>query len=91
LPTPRPCGLPILLRYDNPRILDEDGLRAAHVALQDAEIVNDDFTALAGGLGPGDFVYFDPPYVPVSKTANYGAIGRPAIDSCRRSRSQNKI
>jgi DNA adenine methylase len=58
-------------RYDNPRILDEDGLRAAHLALQHAEIVNDDFAALAGGLGPGDFVYFDPPYVPASKTANF--------------------
>lgn len=60
-------------RYDNPRILDEDLLRAAHVALQRAEIVNEDFESVLKGLGPADFVYFDPPYMPVSKTANFTA------------------
>lgn len=60
-------------RYDKPRILDEELLRAAHRAFQKAEIVNEDFEAVLKGLGPADFVYFDPPYMPVSKTANFTA------------------
>lgn len=58
-------------RYEKPRILDEDLLRAANQALAAAEIVHDDFEAVLHGLGAEDFVYFDPPYVPVSKTANF--------------------
>lgn len=60
-------------RYDNPRILDEEGLLAAGEALACAEIVEGDYTDVTKKLGPGDVVYFDPPYAPVSKTANFTA------------------
>ncbi len=60
-------------RYEKPRILDEEALRAAHRALQHAEIVNEDFETVLEGLGAEDFVYFDPPYIPVSKTASFTA------------------
>lgn len=60
-------------RYAKPKILDEAVLRAAHRALSRAEVVNADFEKVLGGLGPEDFVYFDPPYMPVSKTANFTA------------------
>lgn len=58
-------------RYKNPRILDETRLLAAAAALQGVEIAVEDFGAACAKAKPGDFVYFDPPYVPVSKTASF--------------------
>ncbi len=58
-------------RYTNPRIVDAEGLRAASAALARAEVLTADFADVTRSLGPGDFVYFDPPYVPVSKTASF--------------------
>jgi len=60
-------------RYDKPKILDVDGLRAAHEALEGVHIVLDDYRKVTKDLREGDFAYFDPPYVPVSKTANFTA------------------
>lgn len=56
--------------YESPRIVDERNLRACSRALQGVEIVHCDFEDLRPGQ-EGDFFYFDPPYVPVSKTANF--------------------
>lgn len=57
--------------YKNPQILNEDLLRAASKALQNTIIEVKDFRE-ASKLGrKGDFFYFDPPYDPVSKTANF--------------------
>ena len=58
-------------RYKNPNICDVDGLRAASRALQLAEIAVADFDDACTGVGPGDLVYLDPPYVPLSRTANF--------------------
>ncbi len=63
-------------RYTNPRILDADGLRAASVALARAEVKTVDFAEVARTLGPGDFAYLDPPYVPLSKSASFTAYAR---------------
>ena len=60
-------------RYKNPRILDVDGLRAASAALRGVEIVQKDFAEVTRKLGKNDFVYLDPPYAPVSKTAAFTA------------------
>jgi DNA adenine methylase len=53
--------------YKNPRIYDEKNLRACSWALQGVEIEHGDFESRAAKVGRGDFVYFDPPYVPVKK------------------------
>ena len=58
-------------RYSNPRILDADALRRASGALQGAQIVCDGFESLLEDARPGDFIYFDPPYEPVSNTASF--------------------
>jgi DNA adenine methylase len=61
-------------QYANPTICDEENLRACARVLERASIVCADFekTVLgATGAERGDFVYFDPPYVPVSETANF--------------------
>ncbi len=63
-------------RYHNPRILDEPRLRAASAALQGVELAVADFEDVLGRAGAGDFVYFDPPYHPLSATANFTAYSR---------------
>lgn len=59
-------------RYTNPTICDEDSLRAASLALQGAEIVLGDYKdVLRQHAGPGDFVYLDPPYLPISVYSDF--------------------
>jgi DNA adenine methylase len=58
-------------RYDRPNICDTDAIRTASVALQGAEIHHEGFESVLERAEPGDVVYFDPPYVPASKTANF--------------------
>jgi DNA adenine methylase len=60
-------------RYENPRICDADNLRLVARALENVEISVDDFAASARRARPGDAVYFDPPYLPVSKTASFAS------------------
>jgi DNA adenine methylase len=69
-------------RYKNPTILDRPNLEAVSRALQSTEITHGDFEAVAASAGPEDFVYFDPPFHPLSETASFtayteGAFGRP--------------
>ena len=58
-------------RYQNPTICDEDNLRAASGALQGVELTVADFAEAPQEAGEGDFVYFDPPYVPLTGTAYF--------------------
>jgi DNA adenine methylase len=58
-------------RYKNPTICDHKALTLCHQALQDAELGCHPFREIANHVNPGDFVYFDPPYAPMSKTANF--------------------
>lgn len=58
-------------RYKNPDIVQEKTLRAAHQVLKTATIADADYRAVAAVAAPGDWVYLDPPYAPVSKTANF--------------------
>lgn len=60
-------------RYANPRILDERSLRAAHAALSAVTVELADFAEVTRELRKGDFAYFDPPYVPVSRTSSFTA------------------
>lgn len=59
--------------YHNPRILFAEELRAASAALQGVELAVREFEEVVRVAGPGDFVYFDPPYDPVSRTASFTA------------------
>ncbi len=58
-------------RYNKPRILDAEGLRAASRQLQTAKLCCQSFEATLETARPGDFIYFDPPYEPVSQTASF--------------------
>ncbi len=58
-------------RYKSPKYLDRDNLWAVSQALQNVEILCAAFDTVIDRAEPGDWVYFDPPYVPVSPTANF--------------------
>lgn len=58
-------------RHANPTICNPPLLRACSHALATAEIIHGDFEAAVQTALAGDLVYFDPPYAPVSATANF--------------------
>ncbi len=60
-------------RYANPAILDEPLLRAASEALQGVDLRVAPYDRLPDWARRGDFVYIDPPYHPVSRTASFTA------------------
>ena len=63
-------------RHKNPTICDATNLRAASKALQGVELEVADFEEVCARAKPGDAVYLDPPYVPLSKTSNFTAYSR---------------
>lgn len=60
-------------RYKNPKIVDEELLLNISKYLNSAkvEILNTDFQNAVKSAKKGDFVYFDPPYAPVSATSAF--------------------
>jgi DNA adenine methylase len=58
-------------RHRNPTICAADNLRAVSQALQGVVLLAGDFTLCLETAAPGDFVYLDPPYDPLSDTANF--------------------
>jgi DNA adenine methylase len=58
-------------RYTDPPICVPDALRAASALLDAATLRCGDFRAAVGDARRGDFLYFDPPYDPVTSTANF--------------------
>lgn len=57
--------------YTNPRICDADNLRACSRALAGVELRCEPFDLVGERAESGDFVYFDPPYVPLSTTSSF--------------------
>jgi len=57
--------------YKNPKICDTENLRAVSALLQKTTIECGDFTSSEHFVGEQTFVYFDPPYRPISKTASF--------------------
>jgi DNA adenine methylase len=58
-------------KYRNVNIVDEPTLRRASQLLSTATILHGDFELIRDYAKPGMFIYFDPPYHPVSETANF--------------------
>jgi DNA adenine methylase len=57
--------------YKNPKIVDEENLRAVSESLKHTSITNTSFADVVKKAKAGDFVYFDPPYHPVSTTSSF--------------------
>lgn len=60
-------------KYKNPRIIDVEGIQNASEALQKAKLLCGDFSEVIRYAKKDDFAYFDPPYVPITKTASFTA------------------
>jgi len=60
-------------RYTNPNIINKENLLAVSKILQSSnlEFFCRDFEQSLHDIKKGDFVYFDPPYQPISNTANF--------------------
>lgn len=59
-------------KYKNPKICDMDGLYAASEALKKAEIICGDYLlVLEHYAQSGDFVFLDPPYLPISEYSDF--------------------
>ena len=58
-------------RYKNPKILDEPNLLNVAKLLEIATIKKADFREVKNDIRSNSFVYFDPPYRPISKTSNF--------------------
>tara|TARA_A200000113_G_C8850037_1_gene349932 strand:- start:595 stop:1539 length:945 start_codon:yes stop_codon:yes gene_type:complete len=73
-------------RYKNPTILFEDKLRAASKALQCAEILLGDFELCEKYISGKTFIYYDPPYRPVSETASFNSYTKEDFDDSAQKR-----
>jgi len=57
--------------YKNPRICNEENLLNVSAILQKAKIISGDFKKSEKKISENTFVYFDPPYRPLSPTASF--------------------
>ncbi|HEP1800538.1 TPA: DNA adenine methylase [Streptococcus suis] len=60
-------------RYKNPKIVDSELILSISQYLNknNIEILTGDFEKAVEDVGAGDFVYFDPPYIPLSETSAF--------------------
>ena len=73
-------------RYQNPAICDAPGLRAASRALNHAQLTVTDFEQAVSAARRHDFIYFDPPYQPISKTSSFTAYTSGRFDAAEQQR-----
>lgn len=67
-------------RYKNPTICNEDNLYAVSELLQNTEILCGDFAQCLEHADKESFVYFDPPYRPISATASFTNYSKDTFD-----------
>ncbi len=60
-------------KYKNPAIFEENNILECSKLLQKTTILTGDFENIKEHIKKGDFVYFDPPYVPLNTTSNFTA------------------
>ena len=66
-------------KYKDPKICHTETILSAAKALQNSIILQGDFEACASFVDNKTFVYFDPPYRPISKTASFNAYSKLAF------------
>lgn len=66
--------------YSNPRIIDEHNLYNCSELLKKTQIECKSFTAILDEVEKGDFVYFDPPYVPLNATSSFTSYTKEGFD-----------
>lgn len=63
-------------KYANPKILDEELIRVDSDILQKVEILCGDFSQIQSHISDYTFIYFDPPYRPITSSAAFTAYNR---------------
>ena len=58
-------------KYNNPQICDAENLLKVSGVLKDVTITSQSYKFVLDSAKNGDFIYFDPPYYPVTKTASF--------------------
>lgn len=58
-------------RYKNPKVCDPPKLQAASLALHSVHLTHGSYLECVKSAQTGDFVYFDPPYIPLNATAYF--------------------
>ncbi|RME12651.1 MAG: Dam family site-specific DNA-(adenine-N6)-methyltransferase [Ardenticatenia bacterium] len=58
-------------RYKNPKYYDPENILAVSQSLQGVWLECASFEIVLQNASPGDFVYFDPPYIPKSPTSSF--------------------
>ncbi len=78
-------------RYKNPNIVNETTLRAVSNYFNKAKIIFKcgDFEEAVKGIRKSSFVYFDPPYDPVSDSANFTGYNKGGFDKEEQIRLKN--
>jgi DNA adenine methylase len=78
-------------RYRQPLICAPNELRAASKALRGASIERRPFEAALELASPGDFVYCDPPYAPISRTASFTGYTGGGFDETAQRRLADRV
>jgi DNA adenine methylase len=80
-------------RYERPRIADRERLSSVAGVLSNPRVRLScgSFEQAASVAEPGDFLYIDPPYAPVSRTANFTAYTSPRFGPADQARLQRTV
>jgi DNA adenine methylase len=80
-------------RYERPRIADRAKLARVAQALSSPRVTLacDSFESVEAVAAAGDFVYFDPPYAPLSRTANFTSYTGGGFDAADQERLQRLV
>lgn len=73
-------------KYANPKICDEETLRADSEILQRVEIICGDFAQTGIYAGENVLYYFDPPYRPLTETAAFTSYAKDGFDDSEQMR-----
>lgn len=76
-------------KYSNPKICDEETLRADSAILQRVEILCGDFSQTGKYAGENVLFYFDPPYRPLTATAAFTSYSKDGFDDIEQLRLRN--
>ncbi len=68
-------------KYKNPKFCDKENLLAVHKSLKNVKLVNNTFEKCLDFAEKDDFIYFDPPYVPISDPANFTSYTKDNFDT----------
>jgi DNA adenine methylase len=67
-------------KYKKPAIYDPDNLKAVANILEKTQIIQGDFIQCRDYVNNQTFVYFDPPYRPISNTSNFTSYSRQSFN-----------